>query len=157
MAAAKKTKPKKTKAKKVAKASKVKAVSKKVAKVAKKAVKAEPKVKVSPAQAQKNKKIEDAVKRLIHKGKERGFVTHDEILKEFPTVEDDVEFIGDLYSRLSTAGIDILESGGLLDVSVDDTLKKYTGHESSSGYDSIPMQHQHRLRIALAFVDKMYA
>ncbi|HLP44248.1 MAG TPA: sigma-70 family RNA polymerase sigma factor [Candidatus Nanoarchaeia archaeon] len=139
MPAAKKSKPKKTKAKKVAKASKVKAVSKKVAKVAKKPVKAEPRVKVSPAQAQKNKKIEDAVKRLIHKGKERGFVTHDEILKEFPTVEDDVEFIGDLYSRLSAAGIDVLESGGLLDVSVDDTLKKYTGHESSSGYDSIQM------------------
>lgn len=124
--------------KKVAKATK-KTLPKKTAKVVKKVSKPEPKVKLSPIQAAKAKKIEDAVKRLIHKGKERGFVTHDEILKEFPTVEDDIDFIGDLYGRLNTASIDVLEGGGLLDMGVDDTLKKYTGHESSSGYDSIQM------------------
>ena len=33
-----------------------------------------------------NKKVE----RLVQKGRERGFVTYDEILKEFPTIEDDI-------------------------------------------------------------------
>jgi RNA polymerase primary sigma factor len=102
---------------------------------AKGATKASEKVVAAP----KNKKLEDAVKRLIHKGKERGFVTYDGILKEFPTIEEDLNFLDELYSRLGAAGIDVLESGGLLDISVDDTLKKYSGHESSSGYDSIQM------------------
>lgn len=150
------------KAKKVAKASKVKPAKKtamlgksnKKSVVAKgkpeknlkkdkveKVVKLEkpPKI-VLTGEALKNaKRLEACVKRLIHKGKERGFVTYDEILKEFPTVEDDIDFLGELYTRLSVGGIDVLESGGLLDIAVDDTLKKYTGHESSSGYDSIQM------------------
>lgn len=138
---------KKQKAKKVVKTSK-KAPSRKVSgvksakKVVSKPSKAAAKSTAKPEKvvaAPKNKKLEDAVKRLIHKGKERGFVTYDGILKEFPTIEEDLNFLDDLYSRLSVAGIDVLEGGGLLDISVDDTLKKYTGHESSSGYDSIQM------------------
>ena len=38
-------------------------------------------------------------------------------------MEDDIDFIGELYGRLNTASIDVLEGGGLLDMGVDDTLK----------------------------------
>ncbi len=77
---------------------------------------------------------------LIQKGKDRGFVTYDEILKAFPHVEDDVTFLDDLYTTLSNAGVDVLEGGGLLDFNKDaeDILKKY-GTAKSDTYDSIQM------------------
>src|SRR3990167_7338083 len=54
--------------------------------------------------------------RLIARGKERGFVTYDEILREFPTIENEIIFLDDLYEKLHKLGIDILEGGGLLEV-----------------------------------------
>ncbi len=77
---------------------------------------------------------------LIQKGKDRGFVTYDEILKVFPTIEEDVSFLEVLYEKLSTAGVDILEGGGMLDFNKDaeDILKKY-GTVRSDTYDSIQM------------------
>ncbi|MFA6158476.1 MAG: sigma-70 family RNA polymerase sigma factor [Candidatus Paceibacterota bacterium] len=79
--------------------------------------------------------------RLLAKGKERGFITYDEILKEFPTVEDDIMFLDELYQRLSSAGIDVLESGGMLDLEPEKEVgKKYSfGRSSDSSYDSIQM------------------
>jgi RNA polymerase primary sigma factor len=78
------------------------------------------------------------------KGRERGFVTYDEILKEFPNVEQDIDFLDGLYTKLSTAGIDILEGGGLLEVEPEHaapTNKKYSygASRSDSSYDSIQM------------------
>lgn len=74
--------------------------------------------------------------RLLAKGKERGFVTYDEILKEFPNIENDIVFLDELYNRFNVAGIDILEGGGVLDMN-EDTGKKGLGGEAS--YDSIQM------------------
>ncbi|MBU3668384.1 MAG: sigma-70 family RNA polymerase sigma factor [Candidatus Taylorbacteria bacterium] len=78
---------------------------------------------------------------LLQRGKDRGFVTYDEILKEFPNIEIDVMFLDYLYEKLSTAGIDILEGGGLLDFKQEeeDMLKKYAMNKSDSTYDSIQM------------------
>ena len=76
--------------------------------------------------------------KLIAKGRERGFVTYDEILKEFPTIEDDIIFLEELYEKFNVAGVDVLEGGGLLDVPVEDLAPKksyYSGSDSS--YDSI--------------------
>jgi len=81
--------------------------------------------------------------RLITKGKDRGYVTYDEILKEFPTIEEDIIFLDELYDRLSGSGVDILEGGGLLEVEkIDDLIsnKKYSyGKNIDSSYDSIQM------------------
>jgi len=101
------------------------------------------KVVLSPKAREKLREITRKADRLVLKGKERGFITFDEILREFPTVEDDIMFLDDLYVKLSGAGIDVLESGGMLDLEppVKETGKKYslgrTGGESS--YDSIQM------------------
>lgn len=87
-------------------------------------------------------KQEQGMTRLLHKGKERGYVTYDEILKEFPTVEEDIVFLDDLYEKLAGSGVDILEGGGLLEAhTVDDlTNKKYAyGRNIESSYDSIQM------------------
>jgi len=99
-----------------------------------------PKIKLSGSALKKAQKLEVNVKRLLSKGKERGFITYDEILKEFPTIEDNLIFLEDLYARLGEAGIDVLESGGLLDMSPDDPIiKKYSYGSEGSSYDSIQL------------------
>jgi len=123
-----------------------KASSKKVAKkkpVSKnKAQKKAHKKSLKPIKIKNTKKATDElmrIERLIKRGKEKGFVTFDEILKEFPTIEDNIIFLDELYSRLNVLGVDILESGGLLEMPVDETGKKYSYSKSDSAYDSIQM------------------
>jgi RNA polymerase primary sigma factor len=74
---------------------------------------------------------------LMLKGRERGFVTYDEILREFPHIEDNILFLDELYDKLAQVGIDVLESGGLLE-DTDTVLKKYSAGNSASK-DSIQM------------------
>jgi hypothetical protein len=64
---------------------------------------------------------------LIAKGKERGFVTYDEILKEFPTIEDNIEFLEWLYEKFSVSGVEVVEGGGLLDSSAGNATIAHTG------------------------------
>lgn len=133
---AKKPAPKKVKPK--AKAKPVKKVVKKKV-VAKKSAKPK-KAAAAPKASKKDKEHEAKTALLLHRGKERGFITYDDILKEFPHVEDDVMFLDSLYEKLSTAGIDVLEGGGLLDVGEEeDLLKKYVYNRNDSNYDSIQM------------------
>jgi RNA polymerase primary sigma factor len=102
------------------------------------------KVKVlkAPKAPKLSKKEQDQhvrLERLIKRGKDRGFVTFDEILKEFPTVEDDIIFLDELYTKLNVAGVDVLEGGGLLEIPGEETDKKYGYGKSDSAYDSIQM------------------
>jgi RNA polymerase primary sigma factor len=103
------------------------------------------KPKVAAKPLKKKEEWESKAAKLIAKGRERGFITYDEILKEFPTIETDIVFLDQLYERFATAGIDVLEGGNLLDESLDELVtpnKKYTysGRSSeSSTYDSIQM------------------
>ena len=53
---------------------------------------------------------------LLERGKKRGFVTYGEILKEYPTIEENVLFLDELYDMLGEKGVDILEGGGLLEI-----------------------------------------
>ena len=150
-------KPTRKIAKKVSAKPAKKAAPKKAAKAAKKAVpKKSVKAKAAPKKAAKSTRAmavvraavtgvkakakaqqQDKAELLIQKGKERGYVTYSEILREFPHVEDDVSFLDELYERFTTAGIDILE-GGMLEDNADQYLatRNIKGRESS-GYDSI--------------------
>lgn len=131
----------KTNQKKLKKASKTpKKAPKKVvsSKAAKDTAKPAPKLRG----AKKAEDFEIRTLRLMAKGKDRGFVTYDEILKEFPHIEDDITFLDELYGKLSTSGIDVLEGGGMLDIKNEDLIveKKHSyGGKSESSYDSIQM------------------
>jgi RNA polymerase primary sigma factor len=95
----------------------------------------------TPGASKKSRDLNTRSERLMSKGKERGFVTYDEILKEFPTIEENIDFLDELYNKLHTAGIDILEGGGMLDLNNDDLVAKknvYSGKAEAS-YDSIQM------------------
>ena len=98
---------------------------------------------VAPTVSQpKNKGWEAKANKIVEKGKDRGFITYDEVLKEFPNIETDVEFLDELYTRFTTSGVDIVEGGGLLDMDtvsgVGSTKNVYTRNQDSQ-YDSIQM------------------
>lgn len=92
-------------------------------------------VKAKPVLDKKLELREKHALELIAKGKERGFVSFDEILKHFPTIEDDIEFLEDLHARFAEANIDVLEGGNLLNL--DEDFSKL-GKEDGS-FDSIQM------------------
>jgi len=74
---------------------------------------------------------------LIEKGRKRGFITYDEILKTFPNIENDIFFLDELYEKFAVAGIDVLEGGNLLNLDndvPDKDLNKSTIHDSIQMY-----------------------
>ena len=159
---AKKAVAKKTPAKKVAKPQKSnqKKVSKPTAKKVVKSVAKKPVVKPTKAVVQKpapkvvvkkpepprtltraEKLLEIKAAELMQLGKERGYVTHDELLRSFPEIEKDVEFLDVLYERFAIARIDVLKSGGMLGDDPSDAIlaQKNAFKRSDSSYDSIQM------------------
>ncbi len=131
--AVKKVAPKKVAPKKVVK----KVVPKKVVK------KVAPKKKVVVKKLSKAELIQEhKAEALLTLGRGRGYITYDEILKEYPTIERDVEFLESLYERLATASIDIISSGGMLgdETGVDLLMdRKNVYKRSDNAYDSIQM------------------
>jgi len=96
--------------------------------------------KVGPLSPKLQKRIDDQNKKaedLMARGRQRGFVTYDEILKSFPNIETDVLFLEELYEKFSTAHIDVLEGGGMLEIEQEPAEKGYA--RSDSQYDSIQM------------------
>jgi len=78
---------------------------------------------------------------LLQRGRDRGYVTHNEIIRFFPTIERDIDWLETLYERLEKADVDVLKSGGLLGEDVTDEVlaQKNSYRRNNSGYDSIQM------------------
>ena len=99
-------------------------------------IKAKPRPKLRP----KSKKNQEAkVNALLARGRQRGFVTYSELLKEFPLIETDLLFVDQLYERFELAGIDVLEESGFLDDLSDTALpgKLKSDRYASTGLDSV--------------------
>ena len=96
-----------------------------------------PTPKLSPKLAKKVEEQNKKAETLMVRGRQRGFVTYDEILKAFPNIETDVMFLEELYEKFSTAHIDVLEGGGMLNMEEEAPEKGYS--RSDSQYDSIQM------------------
>ncbi|MDO8516052.1 MAG: sigma-70 family RNA polymerase sigma factor [bacterium] len=108
------------------------AKKKKPLKKAKKALKKplSPKAKAKEA---KRKVSENALNELIERGRPRGFVTDNEILYYFPDIEANLQFLEEVYDRLEAAGIKVIETEGLIDMS-----KLEIGTESANdGFDDV--------------------
>jgi RNA polymerase primary sigma factor len=135
MATSKKTKRKVVPKKKSAKKPLKKAAPKRPVKSVKPA-------KVGPRTLRRGAGKEDKVEMLILLGKERGYITFDEILREFPTIEDDILLLEEMYERFGAAGIDVLEGGNMLEDPVADDIlekKKLQSRRGDSSYDSVQM------------------
>ncbi len=75
--------------------------------------------------------VDAAVKKLVQKGKERGFVTYDEFNAAMPSEEVGSELIEDVMSRLSELGVNVVE-----DEESDDDAKPKDEESSSSSSSS---------------------
>ena len=138
------------KKKKINKKRKIKKIRIKKAKKVKKGTlkkKVAKKVSAKGGSASGGKKLSSAEKKaeglahlaniIIEKGRKRGFITYDEILKTFPDIENNILFLDELYEKFGVAGIDVLEGGNLLnlDLDLDDKdLNKGSMHDSIQMY-----------------------
>ena len=80
--------------------------------------------------------LEQKANELIEKGKKRGFITYDELLKSFPDIENNIMFLDELYEKFSVAGVDVLEGGNLLNLDNDHDIKDLL---KTANHDSIQM------------------
>ena len=91
----------------------------------------------------KQAKAEEAkINALLTLGRTRGYVTYDEILRSFPNIEENIVMLEDIYERLSVAGVDVLETGSMLDSTAADEVlerKKLHHRRSDASHDSIQM------------------
>jgi len=125
----KRTKSKKIKlnkkVKKLAKASKATARKKRVVKKVahKKAKKIKKAKKPSAAAIKKSEKRAEfnkfQLQELTDRGRERGYVTDTEVLHYFPHVEEDVNFLEQVYDELEKAHIKVVETSQLITVPTD--------------------------------------
>jgi len=52
----------------------------------------------------KKGKVQERINALIERGKSRGFITQDEILKYFPRIESNIKLLEKLYDSLGCCG-----------------------------------------------------
>ncbi len=83
--------------------------------------------------------LEEKSNIIVEKGKKRGFITYDEIIKILPDIENNILFLDELYEKLSVSGIDVLEGGNLLDIENDTDKLALKYSKDSHTYDSIQM------------------
>lgn len=80
---------------------------------------------------------------LVARVRTRGFVTYSELLKEFPNIERDIDFLDTLYQRFEEEGVDVLEEGDLLSTEPEELpdLPRDTRHSrySDGAVDSVQM------------------
>ena len=76
-----------------------------------------------------------AIKTLIKKGKERGFVTHDELNAALPQEELSSEQIEDVMSALSEMGVNVVDSADSDDASADESNEEGTASGNLSDSD----------------------
>lgn len=87
-----------------------KLVSKKLRQRQKPAAKKAALGKGAPAKKESPEEIEKKIQLLLKRGRERGFVTYSEILYYFPTIEEDILLLEDLYARLERENTQVLET-----------------------------------------------
>lgn len=89
------------------------------------------------AKRQSKQKVftEEKIVPLIEKSKNRGFITTNEILKEFPNFETDIAGLEAFYDRLQSEGLEVIERKGFLDIEKEKKTKALL----SSKIDSVQM------------------
>lgn len=111
--------------------------AKKRATVKRKAVKRKPakkrvaKTKIAQKKAEPRKKRvtkndkENIINELVSRGKQRGFITEDEIIHIFPDVEKNIEDLEGLYEKLEVSGVKVMSSGDVIKKETDKIAKDF--------------------------------
>lgn len=85
---------------------------------------------------------EEKVKGLIQKGRHRGFVTEAEILQTFPEIEKDIAGLEELYERLESANINIIDSSEVFEeekIKEFEKKKRLEKELEEAGSDSVQL------------------
>ncbi|KKS37155.1 MAG: RNA polymerase sigma factor RpoD [Candidatus Sungbacteria bacterium RIFCSPLOWO2_12_FULL_41_11] len=85
--------------------------------------------------------IEGKVETLLKRGRERGFVTYAEVLGAFPNIEDDINFLEELYRKFEDASIDVLEAKELIEV--PEESDKVAGRKKRKGKSVSTLDESH--------------
>ncbi|MDD2766917.1 MAG: RNA polymerase sigma factor RpoD [Candidatus Moranbacteria bacterium] len=91
---------------------------------------------------------QDAVTELLFRGKQRGFVTEDEIIHILPDVEQDLDNLESLYEKLETSGIRVIGSEEMLKIDIEKEGESFgkkkkgkeKGGEKEKGKEKAPVK-----------------
>ena len=89
---------------------------------------------------QKETQKMDAVQELMLRGKQRGFVTEDEIIHILPDVEQDLDNLENLYEQLETSGIRVIGSNEMLKIETDKIGGEFNDKKAKKGPDLMVAQ-----------------
>jgi len=67
----------------------------------------------------------DVIKELLGRGKQRGFITEDEIIHIMPEIEKNLESLEDLYEKLERLGIKMISSSEMIKMETDKLAKEH--------------------------------
>ncbi|MDO8600747.1 MAG: sigma-70 family RNA polymerase sigma factor [bacterium] len=111
----------------------------KLKKSAAKVKKQKPKVKrLAPVKLSKKESFAEQEKKiggLVKRGRDRGFVTYSEILTAFPTIEENVSLLEDIYDHFEKANVEVIESKELIEVPADGVLVATKGKKGRRAKD----------------------
>ncbi|MDY0302580.1 MAG: RNA polymerase sigma factor RpoD [Candidatus Moranbacteria bacterium] len=71
-------------------------------------------------------KIGGVIEDLVSRGKQRGFITEDEIIHAFPDMEKNIEELEELYNKLETGGVKIVSSGEVIKEETDKIGREFS-------------------------------
>ncbi|KKP58949.1 MAG: RNA polymerase sigma factor [Candidatus Moranbacteria bacterium GW2011_GWF1_34_10] len=116
--------------KKISRKAPKKMIKKSPKKIVKKATK-----KIAPAKKAKTggspkEKINNIIDDLVSRGKQRGFITEDEIIHTFPDMEKNIEELEELYGKLETGGVRIMSSGEVIKNETDKIAEEFLAEKS---------------------------
>ena len=97
-----------------------------------------------PRGKNKEKVNDQLLEDLIKRGRGRGYVTDGEVIGHFPSIEEDIVFLEEIYSKLDDNNIKVVETSQLIDVASKEEisereLKNATKSIDSSLPDSVQM------------------
>lgn len=81
---------------------------------------------------EKETKRANAFEELLFRGRQRGFVTEDEIIHILPDIEQDLENLENLYEKFETSGVKVVDSSDMLKLETDKIGEEFIGKGKKS-------------------------
>ncbi len=102
-------------------------------------------VKKSKSYLKEEKAVEkfDPVAELMERGRQRGFVSEDEIIHIMPDLEEDLEKLENLYEKLEVSGIKVVSSNDMLRIETDKLVRDYEQEKKEAAKKKISEDHIH--------------
>jgi RNA polymerase primary sigma factor len=99
-------------------------------------VKVAPKKKVVATAGEEASEKGSIIAELIARGKQRGFVTEDEIIHLIPEVEEELDELENLYEQLESAGVKVVVSDDMLKIDSDKEAELFEKSKKDKNADS---------------------